>query len=54
MGEIVEDMLEGLSCSHCGVYFKEVHGHPVLCKECFKDETEAEKVDLPEAVFKKM
>ena len=37
MGEIAEDMMDGLSCSECGVYFESDHGHPVLCHDCFKD-----------------
>lgn len=36
MGEIVEDMIEGLSCSWCGIYFTEPHGHSVVCKDCVK------------------
>lgn len=34
MDEIADDMINGLSCSWCGIYFTEEHGHPVVCKEC--------------------
>lgn len=37
MGEIADDMIEGRACSHCGVYFTDDHGHPVLCPECWED-----------------
>lgn len=40
MGELAEDMLDGLMCSWCGVYFIKPHGHPVVCKSCAKDRTE--------------
>jgi hypothetical protein len=35
MGEIADDMVNGVSCSHCGTYFKKEHGYPVLCKDCW-------------------
>lgn len=34
MGQAAEDMVNGLSCSWCGVYFKEPHGYPVVCTDC--------------------
>lgn len=37
MGEIADDIITGLSCSWCGTYFREEHGHPVVCVPCFKD-----------------
>ncbi len=37
MGEVADDMIDGLSCSDCGVYFEQEHGHPVLCSDCFND-----------------
>jgi len=48
MGEIADDMIEGRSCSRCGVYFVEAHGHPVICRNCFatEDETEEELADI--------
>ena len=37
MGQMADDMIEGRSCSECGIYFEKSHGHPVLCKDCFDD-----------------
>jgi len=37
MGELADDMVNGLSCSWCGIHFKEEHGYPVICKDCFGD-----------------
>lgn len=37
MGELADDMVNGQSCSWCGVYFDEDHGYPVICKDCFDD-----------------
>ena len=36
MGEIAGDIIDGSMCSWCGIYFKEPHGYPVVCKECGK------------------
>lgn len=47
MGEIADDIVNGLSCSCCGVYFERKHGYPVLCSDCFEDEN----IDLPEAII---
>lgn len=38
MGQIAEDIINGFQCSHCGVCFEEEHGHPVLCKDCHKED----------------
>jgi len=38
MGDIADDMIDGSSCAHCGTFFEEEHGYPVLCKECFKED----------------
>ena len=40
MGELADEMIDGWSCSRCGIYFVEGHGHEVICKSCYKDETE--------------
>ena len=31
------DILDGFSCSYCGVCFEKKHGYPVLCKDCWKN-----------------
>ena len=36
MGEIADDMIDGASCSLCGVYFEKEHGYPVLCTGCWE------------------
>jgi hypothetical protein len=43
VGGITEDVVEGLSCSGCGIYFVVAHGYPVLCEDCWKDIPEVEK-----------
>jgi hypothetical protein len=35
VAEIAEDIMVGLCCAHCGVYFVKAHGHPVLCADCW-------------------
>lgn len=45
MGEIANDMINGVCCSLCGQYFKDPnekntayeHGYPVVCGECWED-----------------
>lgn len=39
MGELADDMIEGASCSWCGVYFEGTHGYPVVCKDCAEGES---------------
>jgi len=57
MGEIAEDMIEGRCCSHCGVYFIEgdklrKHGYPVLCHDCYDDETVEERAGIQRSLYK--
>lgn len=40
MGEIADDMIAGLACSECGMYFTKKNGYPVLCDDCWDDESE--------------
>jgi hypothetical protein len=49
MGEIAEDMIDGASCSMCGIYFEREHGYPVLCKGCWKKGCGQQKAIFPEA-----
>lgn len=42
MGQIADDMINGLCCGICGQYFLDnstgelyEHGHPVACNECY-------------------
>jgi len=51
MGEIAEDMVSGICCSDCGMYFQHPkhkgelfeHGYPVVCQECWNEYTKQEK-----------
>lgn len=43
MGELADDAVSGMSCSGCGIYFRQEHGYPVLCKSCWREWTPAEK-----------
>lgn len=38
MGEQAEDMINGYTCSHCGIYFDKEHGFPVLCEDCHEED----------------
>jgi len=51
MGQIADDMVDGLTCSHCGQFFSDEHGYPVLCWECFDEETPAERAGLQRAIY---
>ena len=54
MGQLADDMIEGRSCSECGIYFEKAHGYPVLCKECFEDIEQDEDYFLPKATYKEL
>ncbi len=34
---MAQDMILGLSCSYCGVYFEKANGCPVLCTSCWDE-----------------
>ena len=57
MGEIANDMIEGRCCSHCGVYFIKdgklcEHGYPVLCHDCYDNETKEERAGIQRSLYK--
>lgn len=54
MGENADDMIDGACCSHCGIYFEDSHGYPVLCKSCFDSETKEERAGIQRATEKEM
>lgn len=54
MGQIADDMICGLRCSLCGVFFREEHGYPVVCKTCWKDLTKEEKKMYQRATIKEL
>lgn len=37
MGEIADDLISGLACAWCGIYFEDEHGYEVACNDCFDD-----------------
>ena len=51
MGEIADDMVNGACCSHCGVYFTEEHGYPVLCHSCYDSETPEERAGIQRSLY---
>jgi len=56
MGEIADDMINGRCCSHCGVYFfngSKLHQHdyPVLCHDCYDEETEEERAGIQRSLY---
>ncbi len=54
MGQIADDMINGLCCSHCGNYFEEEHGYPVLCESCYGSETEEERTGIQKAYIEEV
>lgn len=51
MGEIAQDMINGLCCCQCGIYFEAEHGYPVLCVTCHGDQDEG---DIPKTTEKEL
>ena len=37
MGELADNMIDGGSCSWCGIEFRENHGFPVICQYCYNE-----------------
>jgi len=54
MSEMSDELLEGACCSHCGIYFDDIHGYPVLCHSCYDSETKAERAGLQRATEKEL
>lgn len=48
MGELAEDMINGRSCSECGIYFVEENGYPVLCEDCYDIDSELPLTEFEE------
>ena len=54
---IAEDMVNGEMCSHCGVYFEQEHGYPVLCDNCYKEQEEEfieEQYIIPKHIYEEV
>jgi hypothetical protein len=43
MGGFAKDMIQGRTCSHCGIMFEKEHGHPVLCNACYFEADDEDK-----------
>ena len=54
MGEVADDMIEGVSCSLCGIYFEEEHGYPVVCKRCWRDLKPRERDEYQKAIHREL
>ena len=54
MGELADDKIDGFSCLWCGIYFKKEHGYPVLCENCYENETEEERAGIQKAHLKEL
>ena len=50
MGEISDDLIDGICCSYCNQYFIEEHGYPVICKKCWDEATDEERKVYQEAI----
>lgn len=48
MGQMAEDLIDGLACSTCGIYFEGEHGYPVQCAGCYEDGDETPLATIPE------
>ena len=55
MGEMAEDIVEGRTCSLCGVFFVDAngdiysHGYPAVCWDCWGDLTKRERREYQRA-----
>ena len=54
MGEYADMLIYGEQCSHCEVMFEEGHGHEVLCRTCFRNETSSERAGIQRAYNKEI
>ena len=46
VGELADDMVDGFSCSWCGIYFKRPHEYPVVCKSCAKGYSDKKLLEM--------
>jgi hypothetical protein len=52
MGQISDDIVDGLCCNFCGQYFEDEHGYPVVCGECWDELPKRDRAGLPKATFR--
>lgn len=59
MGDIADDMINGSSCSQCGMYFHDPqkpetlveHGYPVVCYHCWNKMSKNERTNFQKAIY---
>ena len=49
MGQIADDIVNGLQCSWCGICFEKAHGYPVLCMSCYDNSNKEDRLHLSRA-----
>ena len=54
MGEITDDLIEGQSCSLCGIYFQKSHGYPVLCLTCWNEADVEGRLGYGKTIFQEL
>lgn len=54
MGEIADDIIDGACCAYCSQYFQCEHGYPVLCDECWRTSSKAERKGYQPAIEKEL
>jgi hypothetical protein len=57
MGQVADDMIRGLACSSCGMFFVDgkndpvEHGYPVLCRDCWEELKPHERKGQQKAIY---
>lgn len=49
MGELSDDITEGVVCELCGSFYEESHGYPCVCEDCWLDLTSQERKNYQKA-----
>jgi len=45
MGDLADDIVDGLCCQYCGQYFVEAYGSPWTCNDCMDPELTLGDID---------
>ena len=45
MGDMADDIIDGIFCEQCGVYLGDAVGYPRTCSDCNDDEDEERNFD---------
>jgi hypothetical protein len=54
MGQLADDVLCGFMCETCGTCFQKEHGHPVVCRQCWKALSEEKRAGRVKATHKEV